>query len=125
MMTNKYKNIYKTFKLLSWAVTILPLVVYFVIAFSKAEIVHKLAIGSMLTIVLILTVINVIGKLQLRSPLFLLLIGIYFGLGQILTPLVITTCGVVLDEFIFTPLYKKYKQLYIINKEIDKRNGTN
>ena len=123
-MTNKYKNIYKTFKLLSWAVTILPLVVYFVIAFSKAEIVHKLAIGSMLTIVLILTVINVIGKLQLRSPLFLLLIGIYVGLGQILTPLVITSCGVVLDEFIFTPLYKKYKQLYIINREIDKRNGT-
>ena len=123
-MTNKYKNIYRTFKLLSWAVTILPLVVYFVIAFSKAEIVHKLAIGSMLTIVLILTVINIVGKLQLRSPLFLLLIGIYVGLGQILTPLVITSCGVVLDEFIFTPLYKKYKQLYIINREIDKRNGT-
>ena len=124
MMTNKYKNIYRTFKLLSWAVTILPLVVYFVIAFSRAEIVHKLAIGSMLTIVLILTVINVIGKLQLRSPLFLLLIGIYIGLGQILTPLVITSCGVVLDEFIFTPLYKKYRQLYVINREIDKRNGT-
>ena len=124
MMTNKYKNIYRTFKLLSWAVTILPLVVYFVIAFSKAEVVHKLAIGSMLTIVLILTVINIVGKLQLRSPLFLLLIGIYIGLGQILTPLVITSCGVVLDEFIFTPLYKKYKQLYVINREIDKRNGT-
>ena len=124
-MTNKYKKLYEIFKILSWAVTILPLVVYFVIAFSKAEIVHKLAIGSMLTIVLILTVINVIGKLQLRSPLFLLLIGIYIGLGQILTPLVITSCGVVLDEFIFTPLYKKYKQLYIINREIDKRNGTN
>ena len=123
-MTNKYKKLYETFKILSWAVTILPLVVYFVIAFSKAEIVHKLAIGSMLTIVLILTVINVIGKLQLRSPLFLLLICIYIGLGQILTPLVITSCGVVLDEFIFTPLYKKYKQLYIINREIDKRNGT-
>ena len=124
-MTNKYKKLYETFKILSWAVTILPLVVYFVIAFSKAEIVHKLAIGSMLTIVLILTVINVIGKLQLRSPLFLLLICIYIGLGQILTPLVITSCGVVLDEFIFTPLYKKYKQLYIINREIDKRNGAN
>lgn len=124
MMTNKYKKLYETFKILSWAVTILPLVVYFVIAFSKAEIVHKLAIGSMLTIVLILTVINIVGKLQLRSPLFLLLIGIYVGLGQILTPLVITSCGVVLDEFILTPLYKKYKQLYIINKEIDKRHGT-
>lgn len=123
-MTNKYKKLYETFKILSWAVTILPLVVYFVIAFSKAEIVHKLAIGSMLTIVLILTVINIVGKLQLRSPLFLLLIGIYVGLGQILTPLVITSCGVVLDEFILTPLYKKYKQLYIINKEIDKRHGT-
>ena len=123
-MTNKYKKLYETFKILSWAVTILPLVVYFVIAFSKAEVVHKLAIGSMLTIVLILTVINVIGKLQLRSPLFLLLIGIYVGLGQILTPLVITSCGVVLDEFILTPIYKKYKQLYVINREIDKRNGT-
>ena len=123
-MTNKYKKLYETFKILSWAVTILPLVVYFVIAFSKAEVVHKLAIGSMLTIVLILTVINVIGKLQLRSPLFLLLICIYIGLRHILTPLVITSCGVVLDEFILTPIYKKYKQLYVINREIDKRNGT-
>ena len=124
-MTNKYKKAYLLFKILSWTVTILPLIIYFVIAFSKAEVVHKLVVGSMLSIVVILTAINIIGKLQLRSPLFLLLIGIYVGLGQILTPLVITTCGVVLDEFIFTPLYKKYKQLYIINKEIDKRNGAN
>ena len=120
-MTNKYHKLYRLFKCLSFAVTVCPLIVYFCIAFVGATTVHKLAVGSTLAVVLILTIINVIGKYQLRSPLFLLLMGIYIGLGKILTPLVITTVGVVLDEFIFSPLCKKYKQLYTINKEIDKR----
>ena len=122
-MTAKYKRLYNAFKILSVAVTLGPLCVYFVIAFIKATTVSKLAVGSTLAIVLILTLVNLIGKYHLRSPLFLLLIGIYTGLGTILTPLYITTAGVVLDEFIFTPVVKKYKQLYTINKEIDKRNG--
>lgn len=123
-MTTKYKRAYKALKLLSMAVTLLPLIVYFCIAFIGATTVHKLAVGSTLAVVLILTIINVIGKYHLRSPLFLLLMGIYIGLGKILTPLIITTIGVVLDEFIFHPLCIKYKNLYTINKEIDNRNGT-
>ena len=122
-MTEKYKRLYNAFRILSVAVTLGPLCVYFVIAFIRATTVSKLAVGSTLAIVLILTLVNLIGKYHLRSPLFLLLIGIYTGLGTILTPLYITTAGVVLDEFILTPAAKKYKQLYTINKEIDKRNG--
>ena len=122
-MTEKYKKLYNAFRILSVAVTIGPLCVYFCIAFIGATTVHKLAVGSTLAVVLILTIINVIGKYHLRSPLFLLLMGIYIGLGKILTPLIITTIGVVLDEFIFNPLCIKYKNLYTINKEIDKRNG--
>lgn len=122
-MTEKYKKLYNAFRILSMAVTLGPLCVYFVIAFIGATTVHKLAVGSTLSVVLILTIINVIGKYHLRSPLFLLLMGIYIGLGKILTPLIITTIGVVLDEFIFNPLCIKYKNLYTINKEIDKRNG--
>ena len=122
-MTEKYKKLYNAFRILSVAVTLGPLCVYFVIAFIRATTVSKLAVGSTLAIVLILTLVNLIGKYHLRSPLFLLLIGIYTGLGTILTPLYITTAGVVLDEFILTPAAKKYKQLYTINKEIDKRHG--
>ena len=122
-MTEKYKKLYNAFRILSVAVTLGPLCVYFCIAFIGATTVHKLAVGSTLAVVLILTIINVIGKYHLRSPLFLLLMGIYIGLGKILTPLIITTIGVVLDEFIFHPLCIKYKNLYTINKEIDKRNG--
>lgn len=122
-MTEKYKRLYNAFRILSVAVTLGPLCVYFVIAFIRATTVSKLAVGSTLAIVLILTLVNIIGKYHLRSPLFLLLIGIYTGLGTILTPLYITTVGVVLDEFILTPAAKKYKQLYTINKEIDKRHG--
>lgn len=122
-MTKKYKRLYNAFRILSLAVTLGPLCVYFVIAFIRATTVSKLAIGSTLAIVLVLTLVNLIGKYHMRSPLFLLLIGIYTGLGTILTPLYITTAGVVLDEFIFTRAAKKYKQLYIINKEIDKSHG--
>lgn len=120
-MTEKYKKLYRAFKILSMTVTLGPLCVYFVIAFVRATTVSKLAMGSTLTMVLILTMLNLIGKYRLRSPMFLLLIGIYVGLGNILTPLYISTAGIVLDEFLLTPAVKKYRQLYTINKEIDKR----
>lgn len=35
--------------------------------------------------------------------------------------LVILAITTILDELVFTPLHKKYKNLYIINREIDKR----
>ena len=119
--SEKAKKLYHIFRGLSIAVTMGPLLVYFILSFARATVVNKLVVGSTLALVLVLTLINLIGKYKLRSPLFLLLIGIYVGLGNILTPLYITTIGVVLDEFIFSPCAAKYKDLYTINHTMDKR----
>ena len=60
-------------------------------------------------------------KLHLRSAIWLLVLGVYICLQNIQTLLIMVAVCTILDEIVFTPLHKKYKNLYIINKEIDKR----
>ena len=111
------------FQILSFLVTVAPLIVYAIIGFANGDI-HtnkKIFLGFTLIMAFILVLINVLFKFHLRSPLFIIILGIYFALNKILNLLIIISVGTVLDEFIFQPLTKTYKQKYIINKEIDKR----
>ena len=122
-MTKKYKRLKNLFQILSFLVTVAPLIVYVIIGFANGDI-HtnkKIFLGFTLITAFILVLINVLFKFHLRSPLFIIILGIYFALNKILNLLIIISIGTVLDEFIFQPLAKNYKQKYIINKEIDKR----
>lgn len=122
-MTKKYKRLTVLFGLLSFLITITPIAVYTIIGFANGDI-HtskKICLGATLIISLILVILNVLMKYRLRSPLFLMILGIHIALENMLPLLLIVSGGVVIDEFMLTPLKKKYKQKYIINKEIDKR----
>ena len=57
----------------------------------------------------------------MRSTIWILLLGIYICLDNIMPVLLTIAIGTITDELILTPLHKKYKQLAIINSEIDKR----
>lgn len=72
-------------------------------------------------IVLIMTVVTLVQKVALRSRLWVILIGMYICLDNILTPLIIIACCQIVDELIVNPLAKAYKNRYIINKQIDRR----
>ena len=122
-MTKKYKRLKILFQILSFLVTVAPLIVYVIIGFTNDEIYtgKKVFLGFTLITAFILVLINVLFKFHLRSPLFIIILGIYFALNKILTLLIIISIGIVLDEFIFQPLIKKYREKYIINNEIDKR----
>ena len=50
-----------------------------------------------------------------------MILGIYVCIGNIIPLLFVMIATTGLDEFVFTPLYKRYNNKYIINKEIDKR----
>lgn len=121
-MTSKYRAYTYIFTVLSILLNVCPLVVYTIKAMLESDLLReKLALTMTVFIVLILSIVCWVNKLVLRSRLWIILIGVYFCLGEILTPLIIIACCQILDELIVHPLKKHYKNKYVINKEIDKR----
>jgi len=120
-MTKKYKKLKTLFLLCSILCVVGPLVYYTIKAFMQGEQVEKFVMGMMFIVALIFTAINIFFKCHLRSTIWLVLLGIYVCIDKITALLIVMAITTLLDELIFTPLYKKYKNLYIINKEIDKR----
>lgn len=122
-VTKKYKTLKVVFQLLSFLITIAPIIVYTIVGFANGDIEtgKKVFLGFTLVSAIILVAINVLFKHHLRSPLFLMILGIYFALDKILPLLIIISAGIVVDEFILQPLVKSFKSKYQINREIDKR----
>lgn len=120
-ITKKYTRLWKLFFALSLIVTVLPVIVYVIVGFVDGEIHQKITLGITLVVAILLTIVNIIFKFHIRSILWILVLGIYYCLQNIMPLLLIVAIGTILDEFILTPLYKKFKQKATINKEIDKR----
>ena len=121
-MTKKYKNKAMLYLILDIIITVLPLLVYLIKAFIEGTaIVQKVTLSLVLMVEIILVFINILFKRRIRCAVWIALIGIYSCVGSIM-PLIFFLAGsTMLSEFVFEPLRKKYKNLYIINKEIDKR----
>lgn len=122
-ITASLKKKKDTLLLISWALTFLPMLIWLGIAMVKSNDVTKTALALSITVAGLLTLVNLLLKYSIRSTLWILLIGIYIALKDITPLLIIMACCTITDEFLVHPLYKKYKNQYIINKEIDKRQG--
>lgn len=120
-MTKKYKNLSVIFFILSTFVTFFPVIFYTIKGFLNGSPVQKLSLGMLVTAALIIVIVNFLFKANLRCIIWILLLGIYICLDNIIPLILMVTIGTILDELVFTPLHKRYKNLYIINKEIDKR----
>lgn len=119
--TAKYKKRYWIFTALSWALTLGPLAGYTVYGFCAGGTLQKAALISSVFAALVLTALSVVFKKHVRSTIFILLLGVYIALNKITVLLVILSICTILDEFLVTPLQKKYHSKYTINKEIDSR----
>ena len=119
--TKHYKRLTWVFGLLSILATLTPITIYIIIAFTNGTIGEKVSLGICLVTVLIFTIINVLIKHRIRCTIWILLLGIHVCVANIKTLLIIMAITTAIDELIFEPLAKKYKNKYIINKEIDKR----
>ena len=130
-MTKNYKNDYILCRTLSILMTLIPLVIYTIKGFCEGTPGSKVTLGVCFTTALILTIINVVFKYHMRSTIWILMIGLYVAVDNIIPLLIILAITTILDEFILTPLSRHYKSKYTINKEIDKRmpnepqNGNN
>ena len=111
--------------------TLIPLVIYTIKGFCEGTPGSKVTLGVCFTTALILTIINVVFKYHMRSTIWILMIGLYVAVDNIIPLLIILAISTIIDEFILTPLSRHYKAKYTINKEIDKRipnepqNGNN
>lgn len=121
-LTKKYKVLDYIFSTLSVLANILPLVIFIVSAYVEADIVYeKLAMTSALFLAIALTAVSLIIKIQLRSRLWLLLIGLFICLDYALVAIIVLACCQIVDELVLCPLKKKFHNKYVINKELDKR----
>ena len=121
-MTKEYRREKWLLLILSILCNLLPIAIYTIKAFIVAGIGQKVTLGVCLTLSLLFVLINIITKHRIRSTLWILLIGIYVCLDHIQSLLIIMAITTIIDEFILEPAYKRVKNKYIINKEIDKRN---
>jgi hypothetical protein len=119
--TKKYKRLARLFSILSILVILAPLFYYTAEAFIAGAVVEKLALGGLATFSIVLVLFNVLLKASLHSPLWIMLLGIYLVLNSILPLILWIAVGTILDEFILSPLAHRYRNLYTINHEIDKR----
>lgn len=121
-ITKKYKLIAAILTLACILLNVAPLFTYSIIAVCQADlVVEKVGLVCSVFVVLIMTLISLVNKSAMRSRIWIILLGLYFCLDYILTPLIIIAICQVADEMIVSPLRKHYHNKYTINKEIDKR----
>ena len=122
-MTKKYKIKLNICRLLSFTITVLPVIIYTIKGFMDGSIGEKVSLGICVILALMFMLINVMFKYHIRSTLWVLLIGIYLCIDNIIPLLIIMAATTIIDEFVLVPLINKYKNKYIINKEIDLRGN--
>ena len=122
-MTKKYKIKLNICRLLSFTLTVLPVIIYTIMGFIDGTIGEKVSLGICVILALIFVLINVMFKYHIRSTLWVLLIGIYVCIDNIIPLLIIMAATTIIDEFVLVPLINKYKNKYIINNEIDLRGN--
>ena len=82
----------------------------------------RVAVVGSVCIALILSLFNIIAQKRLRCPIWIILIGLYVAIKEILLPLIIILAFVtVIDDLILTPLITYYRTKLISNKAIDER----
>ena len=122
-ITKDYKTKWMICRFLSILMTIGPLAYFFVKAYIDGEVgvTQKMTLGICTVVCAILIIINITVKKSLRSPIYIIIIGIYVCLDNLMLLFIVMAATTILDEFIFSPLASKFKNQYTINKEIDKR----
>lgn len=121
LTTKKYKRLAFIMGLVSVLLLICPIGYYTTMAFIAGTVVEKVSLGALATLAVIMVAINSLLKLHLRSPLWIMLVGVYLVLDYILPLILIIAITTIADELIFTPLRKRFKNKALINGEIDKR----
>ena len=111
--TKKFAGLYRLMAFLSLVCTIGPISVFTIYAIYNGE------IGSKQKLTLV--IINTIKKYNLRSRVYIMILGIHTCIQNLTLLFIVMAVTTALDEFVFTPLKREFRTKYTINKEIDAR----
>lgn len=107
--------------IMDWLLTLAPLIIFGILGFTKAEPREKACLGVMVMVAMFFGVINVLMKCNYRFFVWLLLLGVYICMDDMLPVIITLVICTFFDEMIIMPMKKHYSTKYLINKEIDSR----
>lgn len=123
-MTKTYKCKMIITGILSFLCSFGPLIVFTVMGLVQGEGKEKIVLAMTMVGAIMIALIAAMKKIHLRSTTFILMIGLWVALDRLLPFILTVAICTIIDELILTPLYKRFKEDYHTNKQIDKRIGT-
>ena len=120
-MTKSYKIKKNIVGLLSFLCTVGPLLTFIVMGLIQGEGKEKLCLSLTAIASIIIALFGVFKKIHLKSVTYILIIGLWIALDNLLPFVLTLAICTMLDEMIFTPLYKRFNEDYHTHKQIDKR----
>lgn len=123
VQTKKIQTKLLILKIINSINLLLPILYYVVMSFGKTGVSSdkQITLVICLAVAGILLILNYVLKYKLRSPLFIVLIGVHLVIGDIMTLIVILAVTSILDELVLNPMINNAKSKLITNKELDKR----
>lgn len=121
-MTKSYKIKKNICLLFSFLCTFGPLITFIVMGLMQGENVsEKLCLTLTSIASILLALIGVMRKIHLKSTVYVVMIGLWIALDNIIPFIIALSVCTILDEILFTPLYHRFKEDYYTHKQIDKR----
>lgn len=122
-MTKTYKFKMIITGILSFLCTVGPLIVFTIMGLIEGEGKEKIVLALTSVGAIMIALIAVMKKIHLKSVTYILMIGLWVALDRLLPFILTVAICTIVDELILTPLYKRFKEDYHTNKQIDKRIG--
>ena len=101
--------------------TIGPVIAFTIMGLIEGEGKEKLVLTLTMVAAISISGIAALKKIHLRSSTYILMIGLWIALDRLLPFILTIAICTILDELLFSPLYKRFKEDYHTNKQIDKR----
>lgn len=110
-------------KTIDFLILVIPVLVYCILGLVEQgrAVYEKVTLVSCVFVALVILLINLLMKMRLRSPIWIIVIGLYVALNNIIPLIICIAVGSVVDELFITPAINKMKIRVETNKEMDKR----
>ena len=112
------------YRIAYWACLFLPLLIYVLIGLisDKVSTAGKVTLISMMFLAIVVTFINSMTGKHLRCAIWLLILGIWVAIKDLMLPLIIILAITsVLEDIFFSPMITHLKTVLTSNKAIDQR----
>lgn len=125
-ITKRYLVLKNIFFVLLIALNIGPLLGTLIYSLSNGdfEAKTKVTLSVIFIFVLFITIVNLISKWHLRTPMWVIIFILMYLLANLKPILLIIGICTIVDELLVTPLYKHFKEKYKWNKNYDIRVET-